>query len=114
MDVDKGSVGDHDENGPGKDPGGMASPPPFSPMVPSMAQSCSMGLGEADSIQDTERKIPDDSGLQRLPPTLKMENLPTAQQDVPGRHLSQRLGNMRFVLMLATSARPCLFFSFGV
>jgi hypothetical protein len=112
MDVDKGSVGDHNENGPGKDPGGMALPPPFSPMAPSTAQSCSMGLGEADCIQDTESKILDDSGLLRLPPTLKMENLPAAQQDVPGRKLSQRLGNMRSVLMLVTSARPCLFFHF--
>jgi hypothetical protein len=104
MDMDKGSVGDHDEIGSGKDPGEMALPPPSSPMNPSTAQSCSMGLGEADSIQDTERKIPDDLGLLRLSSALKIENLPTAQQDVPGRNLSQRLGNMRSVLMLVTSA----------
>jgi hypothetical protein len=84
MDVDERTVGDHDENGPGKDTGGMALPPQFSPMASATAQSCSVGLGEADSIQDTERKILDDPGLLRLPPTLKMESLTTAQQDVPG------------------------------
>jgi hypothetical protein len=108
MDVDERMVGDHDENGSGKVTGEMALLPPFSPMVPAKAQSCSVGPGEADSIQDRERNILDDPGLLRLPPALKMESLPTPQQDVPGRQLSQRLGNMRSILMLVTRDRPCL------
>jgi hypothetical protein len=77
-------------------------------MASATAQNCSVGPGEADSIQDTERNILDDPGLLRRPPKLKMESLPIAQQDVPDRQLSQRLGNMRSLLMLVTRDRPCL------